>query len=65
MLVIFSQLCPQNQSGCFFVIIQEPFDPEAFVERLAKRTMQVSFRDNSKDQLDPVALQETFMQAIK
>lgn len=44
---------------------QEPFDPESFVERLAKRTMQVSFRDSDKDQLDPIALQETFLQAIK
>lgn len=46
-------------------MIQEPFEPEAFVEKLAKRTMQVSFKDNDKDQLDPIALQETFLQAIK
>lgn len=44
---------------------QEPFDPEAFVERLAKRTMQVSVRDSNKELLDPIALQETFLQAIK
>lgn len=48
-----------------FYDFQEPFDPEAFVEKLAKRTMQVSFKDNDKDQLDPIALQETFLQAIK
>lgn len=46
------------------LFVQEPFDPEEFVERLAWRTVADS-RGEGTGQFDPVLLHETFLQAIK
>jgi hypothetical protein len=48
---------------CLF-FVQEPFDPEEFVERLAWRTVADS-RGEGTGHFDPVLLHETFLQAIK
>jgi hypothetical protein len=51
--------------GCLYLFyIQEPFDPEEFVERLAWRTVADS-RGEGTGHFDPVLLHETFLQAIK
>ncbi|XP_046434817.1 exocyst complex component 5 [Neodiprion fabricii] len=45
---------------------QEPFDSEEFVERLAWRTVNDTFKDGGdKSSFDPVLVHETFLQAIK
>lgn len=46
------------------LFVQEPFDPEEFVERLAWRTVADS-RGEGTGNFDPVLLHETFLQAIK
>lgn len=46
------------------LFVQEPFDPEEFVERLAWRTVADS-RGEGTGHFDPVLLHETFLQAIK
>lgn len=45
-------------------MIQEPFDPEEFVERLAWRTVEGNREDGSST-FDPILMHETFLQAIK
>lgn len=45
--------------------LQDPFDPEEFVERLAWRTTNDISKDGAKGNFDPVTIHETFLQAIK
>ena len=45
-------------------MIQEPFDPEEFVERLAWRTVEGNREDGSSP-FDPLVMHDTFLQAIK
>ena len=49
------------------MLFQDPFDPEAFVEKLAKRAMTVmsSSSSDGKEVFDPNVLHDTFLQAIK
>lgn len=56
----------RNFHGCCLslLFVQEPFDPEEFVERLAWRTVADS-RGEGTGHFDPVLLHETFLQAIK
>lgn len=47
-----------------FFSLQEPFDAEEFVERLAWRTIVETKKDNEED-FNPILLHDSFMQAIK
>ncbi|CAG9859830.1 unnamed protein product [Phyllotreta striolata] len=44
---------------------QEPFDAEEFVERLAWRTLAESKSEGEENEINPVLLHESFVQAIK
>jgi exocyst complex component 5 len=45
--------------------LQEPFDADEFVERLAWRTVSSTRDEGDQQQFDPILLNDTFVQSIK